>query len=646
MSHLLALTLAALALALGAPAAAQAPASTEVLHEYADLTLAPDGDRIATVENDRRANAAGPEHGRVVIRDASGAVQQRLDPCSACRYGGTAWSPDGRTLAFLASGEGQATLYLANARGVRPLTRLRGLMASPRWSADGASLAVLAVAENRRETGATQPGVRQVGEIGQTDDHQRIAVVRATGGDLRFVTPELTYVYEYDWTPDGQGFVGTAAEGNGDNNWWVATLRAWTLAGGERVVAAPRMQMNYPRVSPDGRTVAFIGGLMSDFGSVGGDVFTVPLAGGTPGNVTPNARQTFTSLAWRAGALVAGVTARGQTGAAIIYPETRQVRMGFLADATLGSGDGRLSLSRNADRAAWVSDAYAQPPRIEVGNLMGGRPVTHDNDALAPAVTARSIGWASQGRQVQGWLLTPVGAAPAGRRQPMIVNVHGGPAAAFTPRFVWTGPLRSLARGGYLIFQPNPRGAYGSGEASVRANVADFGGGDLRDILAGVDVVTRTAPVDPGRIGVYGHSYGGFMSMWAVTHTNRFAAAVAGAGIANWSSYYGQNGIDQWMVPYFGATFYERPEVYDRLSPIRSIRNARTPTFIYVGERDLETPAAQSLEFWHGLNAMNVPTSLVIYQDEGHGIRQPEHQRDLENRIVRWFDTRMPATSR
>ena len=112
-----------------------------------------------------------------------------------------------------------------------------------------------------------------------------------------------------------------------------------------------------------------------------------------------------------------------------------------------------------------------------------------------------------------------------------------------------------------------------------------------------------------------------------VTHSQRFKAAVAGAGIANWSSYYGQNGIDQWMVPFFGATFYDDPEVYDRQSPIRSIKAARTPTFIYVGERDLETPAPQSMEFWRGLTAQGVPTSLVIYEDEGHGIRQPRMRR-------------------
>jgi dipeptidyl aminopeptidase/acylaminoacyl peptidase len=118
------------------------------------------------------------------------------------------------------------------------------------------------------------------------------------------------------------------------------------------------------------------------------------------------------------------------------------------------------------------------------------------------------------------------------------------------------------------VLLPNPRGSYGQGELFTRANVKDFGRGDLRDILAGVKKVTDTLPVDPLRIGITGWSYGGYMTMWAITQTRAFHAAVAGAGIANWQSYYGQNGIDQWMIPYFGTSVYDDPAVYAQSSPI------------------------------------------------------------------------------
>jgi dipeptidyl aminopeptidase/acylaminoacyl peptidase len=257
-------------------------------------------------------------------------------------------------------------------------------------------------------------------------------------------------------------------------------------------------------------------------------------------------------------------------------------------------------------------------------------------------VAAQSVSWTNDGYKVQGWLVGPR-KIDAGKKYPMIVQVHGGPASAATPRYVSGGDggnslVRDLVNQGYFVFMPNPRGSYGQGTAFSSANKKDFGGGDWRDILAGVDAAIRQAPIDGQRLGLMGHSYGGYMTMWGVTHSLRFKAAVAGAGIANWISYYGQNGIDQWMVPFFGATMYDDPAVYRAASPIEAIKAARTPTLIYVGERDVECPPAQSMEFWHGLKAMGVPTTLVIYDGEGHAFRKPEHQKDLRAREIAWFN--------
>jgi dipeptidyl aminopeptidase/acylaminoacyl peptidase len=168
--------------------------------------------------------------------------------------------------------------------------------------------------------------------------------------------------------------------------------------------------------------------------------------------------------------------------------------------------------------------------------------------------------------------------------------------------------------------------------------VKDFGHGDLRDILAGVDEVLKTVPVDKDRLAVAGWSYGGYMTMWAVTQTKRFRAAIAGAGIANWQSYYGQNGIDQWLIPFFGATVYDDPAVYARSSPITFIKRIRTPTLVLVGERDLECPVPQSREFWHALKTLGVPTQLAIYPGEGHMIVRPDHRRDIMKRSLTWLD--------
>jgi dipeptidyl aminopeptidase/acylaminoacyl peptidase len=189
---------------------------------------------------------------------------------------------------------------------------------------------------------------------------------------------------------------------------------------------------------------------------------------------------------------------------------------------------------------------------------------------------------------------------------------------------------------------PNPRGSYGQGEAFVQANRKDFGYGDLRDTLAGVDAVEKKVPVDDHRLGLTGWSYGGFMSMFVPTQTQRFRAVVAGAGIANWQSYYGQNEIDQWMIPFFGASVYDDPAVYAKSSAINFIKKVKTPTLIVVGERDAECPAPQSFEYWHALRTLGVPTSLVVYPGEGHHFNKPANQRDVLQRALNWFEKYLP----
>jgi len=291
-----------------------------------------------------------------------------------------------------------------------------------------------------------------------------------------------------------------------------------------------------------------------------------------------------------------------------------------------------------------VRSSWTLAPEVWTGGASDLHPVTHANDALKPLWgKTQNMRWHSDDFDVQGWLMYPVDYDPS-KKYPMVVSVHGGPAAAKRPS--WPSgsfDLSLLSSQGYFVFFPNPRGSYGSGEAFTKANIKDFGQGDLRDILLGVDELTRTLPIDATRLGIGGWSYGGYMTMWTVTQTRRFRAAVAGAGIANWQSYYGENLIDQWMIPYFGASVYEAPAVYARSSPINYIRNVTTPTLIAVGDSDAECPAPQSYEFWHALKTRGVKTQMVVYPGEGHSIRKPEHIQDLLQRTIAWFNDNLAA---
>jgi dipeptidyl aminopeptidase/acylaminoacyl peptidase len=224
-----------------------------------------------------------------------------------------------------------------------------------------------------------------------------------------------------------------------------------------------------------------------------------------------------------------------------------------------------------------------------------------------------------------------------GMKYPLVVSVHGGPSSACVSQ--WDegneGPLSAL---GYFVLCPNPRGSYGWGESFTQANVKDFGGGDYRDIMAGVDAVSKQYPIDMKRIGIRGHSYGGYMTMWAETQTHSFAAAVAGAGLSDWLSYYGLNDIDEWMIPFFGASVYDDPAVYAKSDPIRFVKAVKTPTLILVGDSDGEVPMEQSVEWWHALETLHVPSKLVVYPNEGHLFVKPADSRDYTLRSLEWFE--------
>ena len=612
-----------------------------VFHQHRDLAMSPAGDQIASVELELGAAGVGaPPHGKVVVRSTrDGAVLATLDPCATCGYSGLTWSPRG-ALAFTATNAAthKIDIDVAEHGQARTVATIGGVAQRPLFSPDGRSLSFLATPGARKQPGAVQAGVPLVGEIGEQNDEQRIAVVPVSGGEVRFISPSDTYVYEYNWTPDSRGFVATSAKGNGDDNWWVAKLTAYPVTGGEgRVIAEPNVQINDPRVSPDGRTVVVIGGLMSDFGPVGGDIYAVPFTGGELKDVTPGFKGSFSSLTWTSHRLLA--TALIGENAAVVELAAKSFAPTIVWRGQVGLSD--AVFSADGAMAASVVQDFEHAPEIVAGKLGEFHPITHDNALMEPTVRATSVSWKSDGYDVQGWLLAPRDPAPG--RHPMIVQVHGGPSSAVTPGFISRGLMLDLIDRGYYIFLPNPRGSYGQGETFTHANVKDFGGGDLRDILAGVDAVEKVAPVDDQRLGIMGLSYGGFMTMWAVTHTHRFKAASAGAGVSDWISYYGENGIDQWMLPFFGASAYDDPATYERLSPIFTIKTATTPTFIYVGELDVECPAPQSLEFWHGLKEVGVPTSLIIYPGEGHGIRQPPHVRDLNQRQLDWFKTYLGA---
>lgn len=644
------------------------------------VAVSPDGRRLAWIER-------APEGVEILVAPLedwkrSRRITAAAKPDQFCEESDILWSPDSRELAFFsdcAAPERQADLYLSRLDGDRAvrLTRLNGYEDSPAFSPDGSRIAFLYVEGATRPAGALaamKPPAGVIGEEGLEVQRVAMAPVPAPGTGAApappvLVTPARLHVYEFDWSPDSKALAYIGADPPGENNWWVARLYTQPLGGAAVAILSPSegsgplhgLQIAVPRWSPDGGSIALIGGLMSDQGSTGGDLWLVPSAGGTPRNLTPGRRSTPVWLEWSDNQhLFVTELAEGESRLVRIGIEGGQGRdLGAPVFSIPGSvSDGRLqmSLSATADHSLFVFRAStfdspmeiysARPASPARAGLAGLTRISRLNEGVTPAWgRSVSLAWTSDGLRVQGWLLLPRDYDPR-RRYPLVVEVHGGPAAAAVAHWGGGGGISPVALSalGYLVLQPNPRGSFGEGEAFTQANRRDFGYGDLRDILAGVDAVEAGYPVDPARVGITGWSYGGFMTMFAVTQTTRFRAAVAGAGLSNWQSYYGENSIDQWMVPYFGASVYEDPEVYQRSSAISFIRKVRTPTLVVVGDRDGECPAPQSYEFWHALRDLHVPTRLVVYPNEGHGFVDPEHRRDVMVRAVEWFEQYLPPS--
>jgi dipeptidyl aminopeptidase/acylaminoacyl peptidase len=611
----------------------------------------------------------------------------------ACAASHPAWSPDGKQLAILSGcsdttgswqPDPQANIFLWTpaSNELKQLSHLHGAINSLQWSPDGKSIAFLFVENATRHAGALDAMKPWNGVYGEDGvEVQRVYGVRVANGANGWLTPSDLHAYEFTWAPNSQSIAFVAAPPPGENTWWTAKLYTKQLGplatdclgGGSCSYDGPLegftqavldtskvsgplhgLQIAVPRFSPDGKQIAFIGGIMSDQGSTGGDIYVIPVTGLKPGeqpkDVTPSRPASPAWIAWRDNhsLLISEHTGGSSHITALDLDTGKDIpSVNLTLPETIIAGTDVMSLSTSdTANVAVIRQSFDHAPEVWAGPIASLHQITHLNDTLKPTWgRPESIDYINDGYHIQGWLLYPANYDPT-KKYPLIVSVHGGPSAAVTPRWPSVGygsvPFSAL---GYFDFMPNPRGSFGQGEKFTQANIKDFGYGDLRDVLAGVDILEKRFPIDKDREGITGWSYGGFMTMFAVTQTTRFRAAVAGAGLANWQSYYGENSIDQWMIPFFGATVYDDPAVYAKSSPITFIKRVKTPTLMVVGDRDGECPAPQSFEFWHALRDEGVKTQLVLYPNEGHHFVDPTHQRDVLKRALDWFETEMPPDS-
>jgi dipeptidyl aminopeptidase/acylaminoacyl peptidase len=336
---------------------------------------------------------------------------------------------------------------------------------------------------------------------------------------------------------------------------------------------------------------------------------------------------------WRANRSITLVAANGFSDLFVEY--SADGARHDLTPSPLPSGS--FSFGAN-NEVAYVSQTAMQPQEVwSWDEKSAARQISHLNDAWKgiPLVAPEFYRYKSfDGIEIEAALLKPQGSGGTSKL-PLIALIHGGPTGRWSEAIEPWGQL--LVTHGYAIFYPNIRGSVGYGQKFVESNRADWGGGDFKDMMAGVEDLVKRGIADPARLGIGGWSYGGYMAEWAITQTNQFKAAVSGAGMADLISEFGTEDHpagDEW---FFGVP-WEKPENFLNSSPFVYLKNAKTPTLVLQGESDTIDPLGQSQELYRGLKRYGVEAEFVEYPREPHGFREEKHLIDRLNRILAWYD--------
>ena len=617
--------------AAGLMSAPLSPEQALGLRQLADLRFSPDGRRLTFTVTEPPKGATRNRDiwmldvGSKEVRRLTWSTKTALSP---------RWSPDGRTLAFLSDRDGAQQIYLLSmegGEGVR-LTEGKNAVQAFEWSPDGKSMAFLAPepptdADEKREKEKDDARV-----IDRDEKHARLWVIEVGSRKVRQVTEGPWRIAEAKWLPAGDRLVVRATDQPASDREMDAIYAVQVSDGRFKEIVRPRGPFGQLSVSPDGSEIAYAGSRVD--GPSPHDLYVLTLGETSARNVTGTSiDRPISAYGWRADGSLLVV---GQTGfRARFYAVSRDATARPLPDLEVNPTS--FALSRSGVTAL-VGERATIPAELWLQE--GERPaeqVTRINAAfLASALVAPEVFRykSFDGTEVEAALLKPRD-LPQGQRAPLVVLIHGGPTGRWSDAFEGWGQL--LVSRGYAVMYPNVRGSTGYGFKFVEANRADWGGGDYKDVMAGVDHLIKQGLADPERLGIGGWSYGGYMSAWAITQTKRFAAAVIGAGLSDLASEFGTeqgSAYDEW---FFGLP-YEKLDVFIKCSPITYIKNARTPSLILQGEADTTDPIGQSQQLYRGLKRYGVESEFVVYPREGHGLREEKHLLDRLSRMIAWYD--------
>ncbi len=610
------------------------------IHFLTDLQLSPDGARLAFVVSEAPKGERRAQH--IWMYDKKTAAVRQFTYSNKSETT-PRWSPDGSQLAFLSDRGGEEQqIYLMHSSGGEATARTKGKSSikSFEWSKDGKYIAYIAP-NAKTEDDEKKEKDKNDARVADKDVKQpRVWLLAVESGDPKAITPANWEIKELAWMPSGQNLVVVTTDHPESDQNTDRILGVHVPDGEMTQLAAPRGPFGQIRVSPNGKAIAYIGA--REDGPSPHDLMLLPTESDAARNISGLSldRQIFDFKWLRDGNLLAIAAdgfhtkfcAFGANGAIKQITPTISIN-----PSTFAASDG--------GEAFFVSQTATQPQELFVWDQKTSpRQVTHINNAWNrySLATPEFYKYKSfDGQEIEAALLKPAG-YDGKTKLPLIALIHGGPTGAWEDTVEVWGQL--LVARGYAIFYPNIRGSIGYGQKFIEMNRGDWGGGDFKDVMAGVDDLITRGVADPDRLAIGGWSYGGYMSEWAVTQTTRFKVAVCGAGLSDLVSEYGTEqhpSYDEWFygVPYEP----EKVAGYLNSSPFVHLKNAKTPTLILQGEADTVDPVGQSLELYRGLKRYGVDTELVLYPREPHGFHEEKHLVDRLNRILAWYDKYLKA---
>lgn len=546
------------------------------------------------------------------------------------------WHPDSHTLAFISSRAETSQIYIISLKGgeAEALTECETDIQSFEWSPDGKHIVYMASEPKTEEEEKKKKDLDDAQVVDIDDKPSPLWIMDLASKSVRQLTKEPWRISSYTWKPDGESLIVTATDQNYPE---LLTERLYTIEikeGELKEIARPSLPFGQVKISPNGKLVSYMG-TRTD-GPTANDLFIIPIGGGKAKNLTRlSIDRPGYFYVWHGNE---HIVYQGITGFWTAFYELDLEGKAKKLPSSSVHPSGPFIIG--PDFVAFVGQTTIQFPELWVSTVPGkGEKVSSFNAGWDQILVTQPeiVTYASfDGAKIEAALLKPDD-YQEGKRVPMIVLVHGGPTGAWSDRFETWGQL--LVRSGFAVLYPNIRGSIGYGQDFVVANRRDWGGGDFKDVMAGVDFMIEQGIADPERLGIGGWSYGGYMAAWAVTQTDRFKASVSGAPMTDLASEYGTeeagiNAYDTWFM----GTPYENLDLFQARSPVTHVKNVKTPTLLLTGENDPTDPIGQCQQFYRGLKRYGVDTEYVVYPREGHGIREEKHRIDLLKRILAWFE--------